>query len=782
KQLDRNTINFLAPVTLPTFNLYSSAFMTTPQSLADLQVDHVLGWLSIDLDTKSILIQRYKMIITSVFITLLGLIISLIVHYFLSKAIYRPINRLRRSMRQILNGSFETQIKTTSKGELGLIEKGIAHLQKQYVDTLNDMNQHIEVATHDAQQSLMLLEEKNIQLLMDKRKSEEKYKQKAALISNMSHEIRTPMNGILGFANLLLESRLSPLETDYVNTIKYSAQDLLSIINDLLDYSKIDAGKLHLDAMPLDIRSCIDDALILLNPNAQKKGLDLIPSTALHVPQAMLGDPLRLKQIITNLVSNAIKFTKNGYVLIKTTLLNETENDYTLLLAVTDTGIGMTPEEQASLFHPFQQADPSISRRYGGSGLGLAICKQLAEKMKGRISVESTPNQGTTFRVEFTCSKLASYEIEKHQSQRFSHLKALCFDDNPLHLEALSNGLGYCGITCIQVHSFEDLSQAFINHPDCHLAFINVNEGLEHQIAAILHQQTIPCILLARRCIEDYSNLGGSGFLFKPPNIKKIQDTVEAILHQNKPLTHQQNEIGALRETLQTIRPNLLIAEDNPINRMLLNALLSTTTCIDMVDDGEKTVALCNKKQFDIILLDLQMPKLNGLEAAKLIRNSSAFNKNTPILFISANLEDLDHERLHHEGIGDILPKPIDEYALLTKIIDALPQKKITTIDWTLCVSKMSGNHALAQEFLSHLILDLKNKRPVLLELTTQDDPLALEQIAHHMLGACCFCGLPDLQYHLAHLEKLAKQKAPYFQRTTAIRACIASMDALFYD
>ena len=782
KQIDTDTINFLAPISLPTFNLYSSNLFTTPSSLVDLQVDHVLGWLSINLDTKSMLIKRYKMLITSIFITIFGLLISLIVHYFLSKAIYRPINRLRRSMRQILNGSFDTRIKTSSKGEFGVIEKGVAHLQTQYQETLEEMNQHIEVATNDLQQSLLLLEEKNIQLLLDKRKSEEKYKQKAALISNMSHEIRTPMNGIIGFANLLIESRLSPLETDYANTIKSSAQDLLSIINDLLDYSKIDAGKLRLDTIPLDLRACIDDVLTLLNPHARKKDIDLIPSTAINVPQMVLGDPLRLKQILNNLISNAIKFTNQGYILIKTTLLKELDNEYVLCLSVIDTGIGITPEEQATLFQPFQQADPSITRRYGGSGLGLVICKQLAEHMKGKISLESVPNQGATFNVQLTLPKLTAYEIEKYQAHRFNHLKAICFDDNPLHLEALCNGLGYWGMTCIQVETFKKLPKTFIEHSDADLAFINVNEGCEKQIAAFLQKQTIPCIILARKFIQDYIGLGASGFLFKPPNIQKIHDTIEAVLHQSKPLTIHQSGIDTIRQSMRTIRPNILIAEDNPVNRMLLNALLSTNACIDMVDDGEQTVAICNKKQFDVILLDLQMPKLNGLDAAKFIRTNSLLNQHTPILFITANIDDFHHEAFHQEDISHILSKPIDEHTLLTKILNVLPQTPKKSIDWSLCVTKMSGNAELAKDILKSFIHELKDNREAFIRLTQQDDIHELERLAHYVLGACCYCGVPDLQYHMAHLEKLAKENASHVIRNAAIHTCIACMDAIFYE
>ncbi|MBA2651033.1 MAG: hybrid sensor histidine kinase/response regulator, partial [Tatlockia sp.] len=330
KQIKPYIINFLAPITIPKFNLYSTAPFKFSSNSNALQGDDILGWLSIDLDTQSILIKRYRMYIITIFITLIGLLLSLTIHYFLSRRIYIPIQRLRRAMKQILSNEFETQIPVTSQGELGVIERGCSHLQTQYLNTIKDLNNYIEVATADLQQSLELLEEKNIELLLDKKKAEEKSRQKSEFIANMSHEIRTPMNGVMGFTNVLLESKLDNLQLDYVKTIKSSAQDLLSIINDILDYSKMDAGKLYLDCIPLDIRSCIDEVLALTSPNANKKGIDLIPITELDVPKTVLGDPLRIKQIITNFVSNAVKFTEHGYVLIRTSIEQETELDYTV--------------------------------------------------------------------------------------------------------------------------------------------------------------------------------------------------------------------------------------------------------------------------------------------------------------------------------------------------------------------------------------------------------------------------------------------------------------------
>lgn len=779
------SIRIISPIRVSQFNLYATHTQASPFN--NRKIDQTIGWVSMNLDTTSLWVKQYKMALLTGLIILIGLILGLMIHYFLARTIYRPINRLRRSMKQILNNTFDTPISMQSPGELGTIEAGCAHLQKEYLNTLLEINQHIETATSDLQQSHELLEEKNVQLLLDKRKSEEKYLQKSTFITNMSHEIRTPLNGIIGFTDLLLESQLKPLEHDYVKTIKSSAQDLLKIINDILDYSKIDACKLQLDSIPLDIRACIDDVFALSAPKAHKKGLDLIPSTAINVPQAVLGDALRLKQIISNLVDNAIKFTENGYVLVRTVIEQETEKDYTFCISITDTGIGISPEEQAVLFHPFQQAGANIFRRYGGSGLGLVICKQLTEQMQGRLILKSEPNKGTTFSVYVKLDKLAAYEIEKAQTHRFSHLTALCYDDNPLYLEALCNGVGSFKIKCVPIDSFSKLEQAFIEHSTCDIAFINVNHSHEAQIATLLQKQSIPTVLLSKRFISNYAALGGAGFLFKPPNIQKLQETIHSVINSDEfliaPFSNKSSDLSILinlRKKISDIHPALLIADDNPVNRMLFYSWLNDIATIDLVNDGDETVHLCKQKPFDAILLDLQMPNLDGILASRLIREKSALNRLTPIFLISANSQDLQLFDLKKNGIDYRLTKPITEKSLLEHLIKVLSNTKIPIIDWALCIQKMSGNEVLARKLLAEFIEELKHNRVELIQLMQFKNHKGIEQIAHKIHGACCFLGLPSLQHKIAALEHQAKNLEPIEQLQTTFTACIEHMDELF--
>ncbi|HAT7072005.1 TPA: response regulator [Legionella pneumophila] len=783
KQINPFTINFIAPITIPKFNLYSSTEFKELSTPKIFQADDILGWLSIDIDTQSLLIKRYQMLIVTIFITLFGLLMGLTIHYFLSKRIYIPIARLRRSMKQILSNEFETEIRVSSPGELGIIEKGCAHLQRQYLNTVRDLNHHIEIATADLQQSLELLEEKNIELSLEKKKTEEKSRQKSEFIANMSHEIRTPMNGVIGFTNVLLESKLDPLQLDYVKTIKSSAQDLLSIINDILDFSKIDAGKLNLDCIPLDIRGCVDEVLSLASPNAHKKGIDLIPITDINVPKMVLGDPLRIKQIISNLVTNAVKFTDHGYVLIRTKIEQETDKDYTLLFDITDTGIGISPEDQTKLFTAFNQADTSITRRYGGSGLGLVICKKLCEEMQGRISLTSEINKGSTFSARIKVEKLVAYEIEKNQTHRFAHLKIICFDDNPLHLEAIGNGLGFWGIEAIRVDSFNKLSRILAKHKDCKIAFINVNQGCERHAAELIakHKQ-IPFVLISKWPINGFAALGARGFLYKPISIQKLQDLIESIANENQTEKNTNQELDTLREQLRFLHPEILIAEDNPVNKMLLTSLLNNNANITTVDDGEMAVTACEDKKFDMILLDLHMPKLNGLEAAKMIRQKSLMNKHSPIVLITASSSDLSSIDMKKSGVDFCFQKPIDEKQLLIQILRIVDRTKHAAIDWQLCVQKVSGNQALAEEFLAKFIEELYKNREEFIELMHQKNVKGLADLAHKLHGACCFCGVPILQKRVAQLEKLARRTANADNLTEAFTDLIQSIDAVISE
>lgn len=784
KQVNPTTINFITPITIPKYNLYSSTMMNDATHFFIYQPDDILGWLSINIDTQSLVIKRYQMLIVTIFITLIGLLIGLTTHYFLSKRIYQPIARLRRSMKQILANEFETELKVASGGELGIIERGAQHLQKAYIESQRDMNQHIEVATQDLQQSLELLEEKNIDLSMEMKKLDEKCRQKSEFIANMSHEIRTPMNGVIGFTNVLLESSLDPLQLDYVKTIKRSAEDLILIINDILDYSKMDAGKLQLDNIPLDIRTCIDEVLVLAAPNAHKKGIDLIPVTHSDVPKTVLGDSLRIKQIISNLVSNAVKFTDEGYILIRTAIQSETEKDYTFCISIIDTGAGISKEDQSRLFTAFNQADISVARRYGGTGLGLVICKKLAETMSGRIQLKSTPNKGSNFSVFLKLEKLSSYEVERNKLHRFNQLKALCFDENQLQLESIACGLANWDIQCQRVDSYKALENELSTNAHYDFAFINMNEESKAQVKTMiekLKEKSIPSILLSKFPITNHKEYGAQAVLYKPISIQKLQHTIESLTeYRSKKNDRGQEDLQQLRMRLKQSNAHILVVEDNPVNRMLLQSMLQGYVQIETVSDGEEAVSICQKKSFQIILLDLQMPKLNGLDAAKKIRQTSFLNRQTSIILFSATNRDIDSNELKKSGIKCCISKPIDEANLIQTLLEFMPENgSEPIIDWSLCVKKLSGNPQLAEDFLHRFIEELQKNKEEFLSLRSKKDFKGLHEAAHKLHGACSFCGVPELQVKVKKLEEISTHEQNSEAIFDAFSEMMTSIDAV---
>lgn len=477
----------------------------------------------------------------------------------------------------------------------------------------------------------------------------------------------------------------------------------------------------------------------------------------------MLGDPLRIKQIITNLVSNAVKFTDQGYVLIETRVIEEDERFYRVEIAVTDTGAGISKENQNKLFTAFNQADTSVTRRFGGTGLGLVISKKLAEAMGGRIQLKSEPQRGSTFSVQMKLEKLSSYEVEKTKPHPFHQLKAICYDENQLQLNSLACGLGSWGIECHSHYEFKQLEQALAENQQYDLAFINYNEESTPAIHNLLKKYpNIPTVLVAKTPLNNARDFGAEAVLYKPISIQKLHHTIESLINHNHHAENPHQDLVHLRRKLREISPEILIAEDNPVNRMLMHSMLQEYAGIETVYDGEMVVDRCNEKRFQIILLDLQMPKLDGFEAAKIIRNQSLLNRQTPILLISATMVDIDNHLLKQSGINLCINKPIDEKQLLSRLLELIENSSQPAIDWSLCVQKLSGNQKLAEDFLNRFIEELKVNRQEFVSLMENKNYPELHSTAHRLHGACSFCGVPTLQIKVMEFESAtAIEKVP---------------------
>lgn len=399
-----SSLLFTVPVTIRDVIIEDFPNIDTNYALPENQ-DRTLGWISIELGRMTTTIRQYQVLFACSIIVLIGLGISGIFAFRMGRDVTRPILQMVAAVEKIKNGNLDTRIYTNARSELRHLEAGINTMAASLKSAHDEMQQSVEQATADLRQTLETIEIQNIELEMARKEAETASRIKSEFLANMSHEIRTPLNGVIGFINLLMKTKLDARQSDYLSTIQKSATSLLSIINDILDFSKIEAGKLTLENVPTDLRECVEDALMIMAPTAQEKHLELVPMMYSDVPEKVMTDNLRLKQIITNLVNNAIKFTDSGSVIVRVMLEKEMEKEVILCVSITDTGIGLSKEEQKTLFKAFTQADATTTRRFGGTGLGLVISKRLVQQMKGEIDVESEPGKGSTFWFTFVAGK-----------------------------------------------------------------------------------------------------------------------------------------------------------------------------------------------------------------------------------------------------------------------------------------------------------------------------------------------------------------------------------------
>ena len=456
----------------------------------------VIGYIAMQIDKTQLSFQQQSQFLIAFAFALLGSLLSAIFAVRLIKKVTKPINSMVQGIERIREGKVESRISGNLLGELNFLKNGINSMAQSLDSYQNEMHASIDQATIDLRESLEQFEIQNVELSLSKRKAQEANRVKSEFLANMSHELRTPLNGVIGFTRQVLKTPLTENQRDYLQTIDRSANNLLTIINDILDFSKLDAGKMVIENIPFSLRESLEETLTLLAPSAHKKNIELSIDIPHELPDSLVGDTMRIKQIVTNLISNAIKFTPKGSVAIDISSEEANQKHIKLKVTVTDTGIGMTDKQQRTIFDAFTQADQSITRLYGGTGLGLVICQRLAQEMFGNIGFSSEKNQGSSFWFTFQCEINAMPLMLELDNQHLADKTVLYYEESQHSRDATKNILKHWNMRVTSVTNRHQLSQV-LSHSN------QAEHGFDYVL--IGHNQTATALSDLKKTIAQLS-------------------------------------------------------------------------------------------------------------------------------------------------------------------------------------------------------------------------------------------------------------------------------------
>ena len=724
-----------------------------------IEQDRMLGYVDVHISTVSYLARQKSINIATIFIAVGGLLLSLFMALVIARGVTRPVRGVIETVDALSRGNLDARMRDVSGGELGKLRDGL--------NTMADTIQHSQIrlkgmvddAVTDLEQKITELESKNNELDIARKEAMQAKDAKSDFLANMSHEIRTPLNAVIGFSRQLGKGSLNSQQEEYTRAISSAARQLLTVIDDILSFSKLESDKMKIVSSEFKLRECLEDTILMLSQSASEKKVEMVLLIDADIPDVVMGDPDRISQVVVNLVNNAIKFTDKGSIVVH--VQNELDSD-AIHFSISDTGCGISEEAQEKLFSPFYQENLKSSKRHGGTGLGLIICKRLVEMMEGDIGFSSEQGVGTEFYFNLPIITVSNHDSDVIESD----INVFVMDAHALSRRAIRNTLVHMGVNTFSAPDINKLLNTLKNNAGSDdVVILSLVAGydvsnFEQEYLEVLRKEYKGNIIVLM--VGDY---------FDVHDITKLDEKITVM---SKPLRSasllrvlnggdgsatnaELNLVPESKNIKNHYTQSILVAEDNELNQRYIMGLLSnyhvSTVC---VDSGTKAVEACKNIHFDLIFMDLHMPDLDGVEATKQIRQLQDADKPTAIIAITADVFANEDDYLIKQGFTGCMFKPIDEDKL---------NKVLTTYITSLSPDSQSESNNmqsivgdLPEDMVERLFANLYEAYAELDMCFMNNDIKAALESAHKAVGLVCYFKVGSLIDDFRLLQEAIKR------------------------